>query len=795
MEHYDHTKIEGKWQKKWAVDDVYQTVEDSAKPKCYVLDMFPYPSGEGLHVGHPKGYIATDVYSRHMRMQGHSVLHPMGWDAFGLPAENYALKNKIHPRVAVTKNIARFKEQLFNIGFDHDWSREVDTTDPAFYKWTQWIFLQLFKKGLAYQSKEPINWCPSCKTGLSNEDLEDTACERCGTQVEKKILPQWVLKITDYAGRMLEDLDALAWPEHIKELQRNWIGRSEGAEIEFALTAGDDKIKVFTTRPDTLFGATYVVLAPEHALLSTLRSSITNWADVAAYQHEAAQKTEIDRTNDTKEKTGVKLEGVSAINPATKQEIPVYVADYVLAGYGTGAIMAVPAHDERDFAFATKFGIAIKPVIGSADATMPYIDSGTLINSAPFDGLESEEAKTKITAFVGGKLTKTYRLKDWVFSRQRYWGEPIPIVHCSKCGAVAVPESQLPVLLPDVESYEPSGTGESPLATISEWVNTTCPTCGGPAKRETNTMPQWAGSSWYYLRFMDPKNDSALVSPEREKYWAPVDMYVGGAEHATRHLIYARFWHKFLFDIGVVSTTEPFAKLQSVGLIIAEDGRKMSKRFGNIINPDDIIEVYGADTLRVYEMFMGPFENAIAWNTNAMIGARRFIERVFRLSASVAQEDSAAVEPILHATIKKVGEDILAFKFNTAISQMMILLNAFEKEGVGKNQFSAFLQILAPFAPHLTEELWATVGHSGSIHTSTWPTFDPAKLVSDTQTVPVQINGKVRATLVLPTDISEADALQQARENPLVAKWLAEGTESRALYIAGKIINFVVDKI
>ena len=1146
---YDHKAIEKKWQKKWENAQLYKTVENSDKEKAYVLDMFPYPSGEGLHVGHPKGYIATDVYSRYQRMRGKNVLHPMGWDAFGLPAENYALKNKVHPRVAVEKNIANFKSQLSHIGFDYDWSREINTTDPAYYKWTQWIFLQLFKKGLAYQSDEPINWCPSCMTGLANEDLDGDVCERCGSVVEKRRLPQWVLKITEYADRMLTDLDSLNWPEHIKEAQRNWIGRSEGAEIIFQLTwppySGDavfasnndgklrrlqklikaaglditlktpkdigvdtfsvaedastleenaekkarslakhttlpviaddtgffiedekidpvtvkrnalngedenkftveeiaskmqayyvdiarkhggrvdaywknavcvitpDKIaihaqgirpviltdevhgivdphlpvrglyiskasgkyaleqneqeelkelqpitdavkkvftpgiSVFTTRPDTLFGATYIVLSPEHPFVKLCieKKLIQNVDEVRAYMEEAKKRTEIERTAQGKEKTGVELKGVRAINPASKEEIPMFIADYVLGDYGTGAIMAVPAHDERDYAFAKKFGLPIRQVIkpifvdkinpprqgmentkrGGVIVTVKHwsedkyllnasekfnwkvlftggiedeeaaedaakreiteetgyknfkasrvinfvhIDKffaqhknlnrevdqvnvlveladgeridineeekalhqiswktreemirdithdnhrfifefateggkaniwpGFLMNSEIFDGLESEEAKKKITEAVGGKWTTTYKIKNWVFSRQRYWGEPIPIIHCPKDGAVAVQEKDLPVLLPEVESYEPSGNGESPLANITEWVNTACPTCGGPAKRETNTMPQWAGSSWYYLRFMDSHNNTALVGKEKEKYWAPVDVYVGG-DHAVRHLIYARFWHKFLYDIGTVSTLEPFTRLEFLGFILAEDGRKMSKRYGNVINPDDVVATYGADAFRTYEMFMGPFENTVAWSTASIAGTTRFIERVWRVQEHVQKESVAGLESIVQQSVKKVGDDIEAFKFNTAVSQMMILLNAVEKEGkIGEAQWKVFLKLLAPFAPHVTEELWAALGNTESIHVSDWPLYDASKITAARTTIAIQVNGKVRGSIELSKSVSEEEALAAAREAPGVARWLALGKEQKTVYVAGRIVSFVV---
>lgn len=962
MEKYNHKKIEKKWQEKWRESKLYRTGVDASKPKTYVLDMFPYPSGEGLHVGHPKGYIATDIYSRYKRMQGHNVLHPMGWDAFGLPAENYAIKNKIHPRVAVEKNIANFKAQLAGIGFDYDWEREINTTDPEYYKWTQWIFLQLYKKGLAYQSNEPINWCPSCMTGLANEDLDGTACERCGTDVVKKRLPQWVLKITDYADRMLKDLDTLDWPEHIKTAQRNWIGKSEGVEIDFAVKfifkpeansnsgSNDEKtsLTVFTTRPDTLFGATYLVLAPEHVWITLATDEahdvLENKEEVLGYIKAAARKTDIERA-ENKEKTGVELKGVTAINPANGEEIPIYVADYVLAGYGTGAIMAVPAHDERDFEFARKFNIPIRQVIvpcstdaknppqlgfeevkrntvivhvhnkatgkyalldwhgslegittaimggvevgqtpedaaiaeireeaGLTHATIikavPWITAarycashknqnrtahtwgflaeienlenqgvidpqeqslhtlvwveeseimsrltpdhqkqvwrllhhneavtgaGYLINSGPYNGLDSEEAKAKITALVGGRMTSTYKIKDWVFSRQRYWGEPIPIIHCQKDGAVAVPDDQLPVLLPEVTSYEPSGTGESPLATITDWVNTSCPTCGGPAKRETNTMPQWAGSSWYYLRFMDSHNAQALVDPDIEKRWAPVDVYVGG-DHAVRHLIYARFWHKFLYDIGSVSTVEPFARLEFLGFILAEDGRKMSKRYGNVINPTDVVANYGADAFRVYEMFMGPFENTVAWSTASIAGTTRFVERVWRLQAQISDNPTPGLESLIHQTIKKVGEDIEGFKFNTAISQMMILLNATEKEGsIGREQWGIFLKLLAPFAPHSTDELWERSGHVNSIHVSSWPVYDSSKLVTSGLSVAVQINGKVRGTVSVTVDTPENEVLSLARAHIKVAEWLKSGVEKKVIYIHGRVVNFVIE--
>ncbi|HQU07674.1 MAG: leucine--tRNA ligase [Parcubacteria group bacterium 21-54-25] len=787
---YDHRKIEEDAQKKWEATKLYRAQEDKKKPKKYVLDMFPYPSGEGLHVGHPKGYIATDIYSRFSRMRGYSVLHPMGWDAFGLPAENFAIKHKVHPREAVKRNIANFKAQLAHIGFDYDWSREIQTTDPRYYHWTQWIFLKMLEHGLAFQSDEPINWCPSCKTGLANEDLDGTACERCGTPVEKKKLPQWVLKITDYADRMLADLDTLDWPEHIKEAQRNWIGRSEGAELGFPLVGRDEKIMVFTTRPDTLYGATYLVLAPEHPLVSTLTAEARNAKEVRTYVAAAAKKTEVERGAEGKEKTGVRLESIMAVNPATKEEVPIFVADYVLSSYGTGAIMAVPAHDERDFDFAQKFNLPMRQVIQSGEDC--YTGSGRLIHSGAFTGQDNETAKLAITESVGGRKVVRYKLHDWVFSRQRYWGEPIPVIHCAQCGVVPVPYEDLPVTLPEVDHYEPTGTGESPLAAIDSWVHTTCPKCGGAGKRETNTMPQWAGSSWYYLRFMDPENDHELVSSAAEKYWAPVDVYVGG-DHAVRHLIYARFWHKFLYDIGVVSTSEPFARLEFLGFILAEDGRKMSKRFGNVINPDEVVAAYGADAFRTYEMFMGPFENTVAWSTDSIAGTARFIERVWNMQEKVIDEAHAALEPLLHKTIKKVSSDIEAFKFNTAVSQMMIFLNAVEKESaIGKRQMKIFLQLLAPFAPHVTEALWERIEAEGSIHLSKWPTYDESLIATQTVTLAVQINGKRRGEVRLAPDASKDDALAAARAIPAINNALSAGAPTRVIYVPGRILNIVV---
>lgn len=967
MKKYDHKAIEKKWQDFWNEQGVYQADSSSSKPKKYILDMFPYPSGAGLHVGHPKGYIATDIISRMYRMQGFNVLHPMGWDAFGLPAEQFAIKNKMHPKVAVDQNVATFKEQLSIIGLDYDWTREVNTTDSEYYKWTQWAFLQMFKKGLAFESHEPINWCPSCKTGLANEDLEDGKCERCGSEVEKKPLRQWVIRITDYAERMLQDLDKLQkWPDSVKMSQRNWIGKSEGAEITFKITTNrlsktqtqaqpflkDDlsPCVVFTTRPDTLFGVTYVVLAPESHLVFDLKDSIENWNEVQNYIEETKKKSPLDRQKG--EKTGVPLKGIFAVNPANSEEVPVWIADYVLADYGTGAVMAVPAHDERDWDFTKKYNLPVREVVsyyyeGTGDSAprdntetlhrevvdgiienekgeflliketanntekihfvgggtegeneldalrkeiieeTGYIDfeiiekvptcvsafafrhtklknqntygyffhiklnsekrihsevedgkhslvwvskekvkdlinwphhlyawemflkkdrvfigGGKLINSLQFNGFTSEEAKQKITAFVGGKMKTTYKLRDWVFSRQRYWGEPIPLVHAN--GKVyPIPESDLPLKLPEVENYEPSDSGESPLADISQWVNVrgfvndkgefvVSEDGELEGKRETNTMPQWAGSCWYYLRYIDPKNSEALVDTTLEKYWQPVDVYVGGMEHATRHLIYARFWHKFLFDIGVVSTEEPFTELHAPGLILAEDGRKMSKRWGNVINPDDMVDRFGADAFRLYEAFMGPFDDAIAWNTDGLVGTRRFIERVVRIGESVALEETETVTRELHKLIKKVSSDIPAFKFNTSVSSMMTFVNLVEKEGgMTQESFKLFVRILAPFAPHITEELWREFGNESSIHLEEWPKFDESKLAQEEVEIAVQINGKIRGTVTVAFDSTQEEVFSQIKTNESIMKYI-EGEPKKVIFVQNKLMSIVI---
>lgn len=804
MRQYNHVKIEKKWQSEWDKNGVYRSIEDSTKPKSYVLDMFPYPSGEGLHVGHPKGYIATDIVSRLARMQGKNVLHPMGWDAFGLPAENYAIKNKVHPRKAVEKNVARFKEQLQKIGLDYDWSREINTTDPEYYKWTQWIFLKLYEKGLAYESFEPINWCPSCQTGLANEDLDGNVCERCGTVVEKRPMRQWTLKITDYAERLLKDLELLPqWQEHIKESQRNWIGKSEGMLFTAPVKDTDMTIQTFSAHFEAFTADTFVVIAPEHPRLKELVQGTADEAKILAYAKKMYDERQVAGHGDI-EPDGI-FTGRYIVDPVGNGDLPIWVANYALANYGTG-IVKCSAHDERDFAFAKKYSIGLKPVLFPEDPKeqkkvedleMCYTDmqKGILREPSEFSGKRAGDNREAIKDYLESQRLATrkttYKLRDWVFSRQRYWGEPIPIVHCEKDGIVPVPVSELPVKLPEVEHYEPTGTGESPLAAIESWVNTTCPKCGGAAKRETNTMPQWAGSSWYYLRYMDPKNEGALVDPAKEKYWGPVDVYVGGAEHATRHLIYARFWHKFLQDIGVVSTPEPFTRLISVGLIQAEDGRKMSKRFGNVINPDEIVETYGADTLRIYEMFMGPFSDAIAWKTSSLIGARRFLERVWRLNDGFPKPvTSEVVERILHQTIKKVGEDIQNFKFNTAISQMMIFVNEAEKSGITKEQYQSFVALLAPFAPHITEDIWHALGNETSVHVAAWPSYDESKLLADEVTIVVQVNGKARATLNLSRDTAK-DAVEKAAQEA-VEKWLDGKAPSKVIFVPNRLVNLVI---
>ncbi len=811
---YNHQEIEKKWANFWEKNESFKTKEDLDKPKYYILDMFPYPSGAGLHVGHPKGYIATDIFAKYKILKGFNVLHPMGWDAFGLPAENYAIKNKLHPRQTTEDNIKTFKRQLSLLGLGYDWDREINTTDPKYYKWTQWIFLQMFKKGLAYESYEPINWCPSCQTGLANEDLEDGVCERCGSAVEQKPMRQWVLKITDYADRLVDGLDSLKdWDKSIKDMQRNWIGRSYGTEVIFKVKDSQEEIKVFTTRVDTIFGCSYLVLAPENKLVQELKDKISNFSEVDKYLKLSKNKTELQRTDLNKDKTGIILEGLLAINPFNKKELKVFIADYVLNSYGTGAVMAVPAHDERDFEFAEKYGLDITTSVArkGADGRLLagekscFTEDGFLVDSGDFSALSSLEARKKMTKWLEknnlGKGCVNYKINDWVFSRQRYWGEPIPLIHCEKCGVVPVPEAELPLKLPEVANYQPSGTGESPLALIHDWVNTTCPKCGGKAKRETNTMPQWGGSCWYYLRYIDPRNDSFLVDKKKEKYWSPVDFYVGGAEHATRHLIYARFWHKFLFDIGVVSYDEPFVKLKNVGLIIGEDGRKMSKRWGNVINPDELVEKYGADSLRVYEMFMGPFSQSSSWSTNGLIGARKFLDKVELLFSEIGEveEESEKVLSLLHKTIKKVGHDIESFDFNTAISALMIFVNecsSFKQKNkkmpLKVDSLKLFVKIIFPFAPFLAEELWQRLGEEDSIFNSTWPIFS-ADLAKDKQiNLAVQINGKLRATIEVEADILETEAFVVALENEKVRTHI-EGKEIvKKIFVPGRLVNLVI---
>lgn len=808
-ENYSPEAIEKKWQEKWLSSGLYKTPTKPAGKKFYILDMFPYPSGAGLHVGHPKGYIATDIVSRYKLLNGYSVLHPMGWDAFGLPAENYALANKVHPKKAVDENIATFKGQLEKFGFTYDWDREVNTTDPEYYRWTQWIFLKMFEKGLAYESEEPVNWCPSCKTVLANEDLEDGKCERCGSDVQQRPLRQWVLKMTAYADRLLYDLDSeeLDWEEMIVEQQRNWIGRSEGAVVRFEVKSAQKKtsqIEVYTTRVDTIFGCTYCVVAPEHGLIEELNQEIENFQEVAEYVSQAQGKTELERTELQKEKTGVELKGIKAINPFNNQEVPIFVADYVLGFYGTGAVMAVPAHDERDFAFAKKYGLEIRKSIdvsGLEPDNGATTEDGVLVNSGDYTGKSSADARKSMTDWLEkeklGHNKVNYKMRDWVFSRQRYWGEPIPIVHCNVCGTVGLPESELPLRLPEVESYQPTGTGESPLANVSDWVNTTCPNCGGPARRETNTMPQWAGSSWYYLRYIDPHNKSELISKDLEKAWMPVDLYVGGAEHATRHLLYARFWHKFLYDLGVVSTIEPFKKLIHVGLIQAEDGKKMSKRWGNVINPDDIIAQYGVDSLRVYEMFMGPFTQNIAWSTSSVIGARRFLDRVWRLQDKMGDEvpKNPQVERLIHRTIKKVSADIEDFRFNTAISALMVLVNRLEKENLlDKDAYQRLILLLFPFAPHIAEEIWSIHFPAKEINDAGWPAFNDELAIADdeTVTIAVQVNGKLRDQIMVSSDADRTEVEKMALASEKVIKFTQGQPIKKIIYVEKKLVSIVV---
>ena len=801
---YDFAAIEPKWQRRWEEAKVYAAEERSAKPKFYGLVEFPYPSGQGLHVGHPRPYTAMDIVTRKKRMDGYNVLFPMGFDAFGLPTENYAIKNHIHPAKVTKDNIANFTSQLKMLGFGFDWDRVVDTTDPDYYKWTQWIFLQLYKKGLAYKATMPVNWCTSCKCVLANEEVVEGVCERCGSSVIRKEKSQWMLKITQYAQRLIDDLDDLDFIERVKIQQRNWIGRSTGAEVTFKSTAGDD-IVVFTTRPDTLFGATYMVLSPEHELVKSWLDGgkLANADEVTAYQKTAASKSDLERTELNKEKTGVRLDGVRGVNPVNGKEIPIFISDYVLSTYGTGAIMAVPAHDDRDWEFAKKFGCEIVEVVSGGEdvqkaAFTAKDETGILVNSDFLNGLTVKAAIPAVTKWLEekgiGEAKVNYKLRDWVFSRQRYWGEPIPMVNCEKCGWVPLPEGQLPLLLPEVESYEPTDDGESPLSKMTDWVKTTCPCCGGSARRETDTMPQWAGSSWYFLRYMDPHNDKALASKEALDYWSPVDWYNGGMEHTTLHLLYSRFWHKFLYDIGVVPTKEPYQKRTSHGMILGEGGEKMSKSRGNVVNPNDIVAAYGADTLRLYTMFIGDFEQAAVWSDNAVKGCKRFLDKVWNLaeSCSDSPEHTRANEALLHKTIKKVADDIEAMKFNTAIAAMMTLVGDFQKNGCSKGDMKTLVTLLSPFAPHIAEELWELLGGEGFVCRQPWPVYDESKTVADTVQMAVQVNGKVRANIVVPADADNGAIVAAAQADPKVQKFTEGMALAKTIVVPKRLVNLIV---
>ena len=799
---YDHKQVEKKWQDIWDEKQCFHAENDSDKEKFYALVEFPYPSGQGLHVGHPRSYTALDIVARKKRMQGYNVLYPMGWDAFGLPTENFAIKNHVHPAEVTKKNIARFKSQLKSLGLSFDWSREINTTDPSYYKWTQWIFLQLFKKGLAYKKEMSVNWCTSCKCVLANEEVVNGVCERCGSEVVHKTKSQWMLAITKYAQRLIDDLEDVDYIERVKIQQRNWIGRSTGAEVDFKTTEGDT-LTVYTTRPDTLFGATYMVISPEHPMIEQWADKLNNIEDIRAYREEAARKSDFERTELNKDKTGVKLDGVAAINPVNGKQIPIFVSDYVLMGYGTGAIMAVPAHDDRDWEFAKKFGCEIIEVVSGGEdvqkaAFTAKDETGILVNSDFLNGKTVKDAIPAMIEWLGekgiGHAKVQYKLRDWVFSRQRYWGEPIPIVKCDKCGYVALPEDQLPLELPNVTSYEPTDNGESPLAHMTDWVNTTCPCCGGPAKRETDTMPQWAGSSWYFLRYMDPHNDKALASPEALKYWSPVDWYNGGMEHTTLHLLYSRFWHKFLYDIGVVPTKEPYAKRTSHGMILGENGEKMSKSRGNVVNPDEIVDTYGADTMRLYEMFIGDFEKTAPWNTSSIKGSKRFLERVAALTDMMTPEEgySPELEGSFHKMIKKVSEDIEGLKCNTAIAAMMSVLNEiYDKGSVTRGELMTFITLLNPFAPHLTEEINEVLGNKEMLARAKWPEYDPAKCVDAAVEIAVQVSGKIKARLMIPTDSTEkaVKALVMADANVQAA--LVGKTVIKEIYVKGKLYNIV----
>ncbi len=799
---YDFHAIEKKWQDRWEETGVFHAKNDYTKPKFYALVEFPYPSGQGLHVGHPRSYTALDIVARKKRLQGFNVLYPMGWDAFGLPTENFAIKNHIHPEIVTKNNVARFKKQLQSLGLSFDWSREINTTDPKYYKWTQWIFLQLFKKGLAYKKEMDVNWCTSCKCVLANEEVVNGVCERCGAPVVRKLKSQWMLKITEYAQRLIDDLDKVDFIDRVKIQQKNWIGRSTGAEVDFTTTAGD-KLTIYTTRPDTLFGATYMVISPEHPYITEKwADKITNMDALMAYRAEAAAKSDFERTELVKEKTGVMIEGVCGINPVNGKEIPIFISDYVLMTYGTGAIMAVPAHDTRDWEFAKKFNLPISEVVKGGDVEKEAFTAyatGIMVNSGFLDGMSVEEAKKAITAFLTekglGHEKVNYKLRDWVFSRQRYWGEPIPLVHCPHCGTVPISEEQLPLVLPEVDSYEPTENGESPLAKIDSWVNTTCPVCGAPAKRETDTMPQWAGSSWYFLRYCDPWCEDGIASKEALEYWTPVDWYNGGMEHTTLHLLYSRFWHKFLYDIGVVPTPEPYQKRTSHGMILGENGEKMSKSRGNVVNPDDIIERYGADTMRLYEMFIGDFEKAAPWSDSSIKGCKRFLDRTFALMDMLVDGDEyrEANMVMMHKLIKKVSEDIDNLKANTAIAAMMAALNSFyDQDSVNRAELRTFLLLLNPFAPHITEEMWEVLGFGGVITEQTWPEYDEAKTVESTIEIGVQVSGKVRATITIPKGCEAAEAIAIAKANPQVQNFTNGKTIVKEIYVKDRIVNLVV---
>ena len=800
---YNHKVVEKKWQKVWDDEKAFAATNDYSKPKYYALVEFPYPSGQGLHVGHPRPYTALDIVARKRRMQGYNVLYPMGWDAFGLPTENYAIKNKIHPKIVTENNVKHFKDQLHSLGYSFDWDREINTTDPKYYKWTQWIFLKLFKAGLAYKKEMPINWCTSCKVGLANEEVVNGVCERCGAPVVRKVKSEWMLKITDYADKLIEGLNDVDYIERVKVSQKNWIGRSTGAEVDFRIKDTEDKLRIYTTRCDTLFGVTYMVVSPEHPYLDKYKDQIKNWEEIVAYREQASRKSDFERAELAKDKTGVAIDGLTAINPVNGKEVPIWVSDYVLMSYGTGAIMAVPAHDERDWEFAKKFHLPIIQVVAKNgeevdvnEAAFTDVATGVLINSDFLNGLEVKDAKEKMIKFLEekgiGQAKTNYKLRDWVFSRQRYWGEPIPIVHCDKCGYVPIDESELPLLLPEVESYMPTDNGESPLAAMTDWVNTTCPCCGGPAKRETDTMPQWAGSSWYFLRYTDPHNDKALASPEALKYWLPVDWYNGGMEHTTLHLLYSRFWHKFLYDQGVVPTPEPYQKRTSHGMILGENGEKMSKSRGNVVNPDDIVQEYGADTLRTYEMFIGAFDLAASWSEDGVKGCRRFLDRVWKLQDLMTDEEgySKDLETKMHQTIKKVSNDFENLKYNTAIAAMMTLLNDFYKKGsITKGELKTLIILLNPVAPHITEEMWQIIGCEGRVYQQTWPEFDEAKTVESSVEIAVQINGKVKGTLGIQKDDPKDQVIAKAKE--VIADKLT-GNIVKEIYVPGRLVNIVM---